>query len=263
VCTCAPAAHQRQKLLNFSFVIAGCVEWSTCEWSCEWSTWAPRSQQSELLFITAVTITKPFASGEGDSSGGHVLRETTSRGLCGPVCPSRMSECRGKGDCVKGGGEEGSPRGSVHWGCDYITALKIEVDPQRRRFGRRESDLALQILVECRASNPEQVRDVLLRWHSSGSEVCLGLPVGLQKKKMHKFAVHAGGGADNGREKRNFLIVSVLLPIIIDLALRSGASRSCGCVSSPFWCTWLLEPKRSWVMLRPKTKLRLPAWSRR
>jgi hypothetical protein len=32
-------------------------------------------------------------------SGGHVLRETTSRGLCGLVCPW------GEGDCVKEGGE--------------------------------------------------------------------------------------------------------------------------------------------------------------
>ena len=31
------------------------------------------------MFITAVPITKLFAWGEGDS-GGHVLRETTSRG---------------------------------------------------------------------------------------------------------------------------------------------------------------------------------------
>jgi hypothetical protein len=37
-----------------------------------------------------------------------VLRETTSRGLCGLVCPSRTSEHGGEGDCVKeGGGEEG------------------------------------------------------------------------------------------------------------------------------------------------------------
>ena len=44
---------------------------------------------------------------EGDS-GGHVLRETTSRGLCGLVCPSRTSERGAKGDGVKeGGGEEG------------------------------------------------------------------------------------------------------------------------------------------------------------
>jgi hypothetical protein len=35
-----------------------------------------------------------------------VLRETTSRGLCGLVCPSRTSERGGEGDCVKGGGGE-------------------------------------------------------------------------------------------------------------------------------------------------------------
>jgi hypothetical protein len=43
------------------------------------------------VFITAVPIIKLFAWGEGDS-GGHVLREMTSRGLCGLVCPSRTSE---------------------------------------------------------------------------------------------------------------------------------------------------------------------------
>jgi hypothetical protein len=37
-----------------------------------------------------------------------VLRETTSRGLCGLVCPSHPSDRGGEGDCVKeGGGEEG------------------------------------------------------------------------------------------------------------------------------------------------------------
>ena len=42
--------------------------------------------------------------GEGDS-GGHMLRETTSRrGLCGLVCPSRTSEGGGEGDCLKGEG---------------------------------------------------------------------------------------------------------------------------------------------------------------
>jgi hypothetical protein len=59
------------------------------------------------VIITAVPITKLFAWGGGDS-GGHVLRETTSRGLCGLVCPSRTSERGGEGYCVKeGGGEEG------------------------------------------------------------------------------------------------------------------------------------------------------------
>jgi hypothetical protein len=45
---------------------------------------------------------------------------------------------------MKEGEEKGSARGSVHWGCHYATTLEIEVDPQRRRFGRRESDFALQ-----------------------------------------------------------------------------------------------------------------------
>jgi hypothetical protein len=40
------------------------------------------------VFITAVPITKLFAGG-GVESGGHVLRETTSRGQCELVCPSR------------------------------------------------------------------------------------------------------------------------------------------------------------------------------
>ncbi len=42
-----------------------------------------------------------------------------------------------------------SARGSVQVGCDYATALNIEVDPQRRCFDRRESDFALQRLVAC------------------------------------------------------------------------------------------------------------------
>ena len=66
----------------------------------------------------------------------------------------------------------------MHWGCHYATALDIEVDPQRRRFGCCQSDLALQRLVECRALETERVRLIALRWHSSGSEVRLGLQVG-------------------------------------------------------------------------------------
>jgi hypothetical protein len=42
--------------------------------------------------------------------GGHVLQETTSRGLCGLVCPSRTSERGGEGYCVKGGGGEEGER---------------------------------------------------------------------------------------------------------------------------------------------------------
>jgi hypothetical protein len=44
--------------------------------------------------------------------------------------------------------------------------------------------------------------------------------------------VHAGGGAQDGGDKRNVLSVSALLPIAIHLALRTicrGASMSCVC----------------------------------
>ena len=58
------------------------------------------------VFMTAVPITKLFAWGEGDS-GGHVLRETTSRGLCALVCPSRTSEHHGVTTKVPRGGVYG------------------------------------------------------------------------------------------------------------------------------------------------------------
>jgi hypothetical protein len=59
------------------------------------------------VFITAKPSTI-CVLGEGGDIGGHVLRETTSRGLCGLVSPSRTSERGGEGGCVKeGGGGEG------------------------------------------------------------------------------------------------------------------------------------------------------------
>ncbi len=63
------------------------------------------------MFVTAVPITKLFAGGErGVESGGHVLRDTTSRGQCELVCPSRTNERGGERYCVKGGGEEEGER---------------------------------------------------------------------------------------------------------------------------------------------------------
>ena len=56
------------------------------------------------MFITEYLLQKLFAKGVGAR---HVLRETTSRGLCELVCPSRTSERGREGHCVKeGGGEE-------------------------------------------------------------------------------------------------------------------------------------------------------------
>ena len=69
----------------------------------------------------------------GGEGGGHVLRGTTSRVLCGLVCPSRTSKRRGEGYGVKeGGGEEGerererAGRVRIHY---IITSVDIEVDP--------------------------------------------------------------------------------------------------------------------------------------
>jgi hypothetical protein len=94
----------------------------------------------------------------------------------------------------------------VHWGCDYATTLNIEVDPQRRRFGRRESDFALQRLIECRALETERVRLVALRWHSSGIQVRLGLRVGLKKRRRRISPCMRVEVLRNGGEKRNVLI---------------------------------------------------------
>ena len=80
---------------------------------------------------------------------------------------------------MKGGWEEEGERAKERaLGVRRRHSRRIEVNPQRRRFGRRESDFALQALIECRAAKTELVR-VVLRWHSRGSEVRLGLPVGL------------------------------------------------------------------------------------
>jgi hypothetical protein len=66
-------------------------------------------------------------------------------------------------------------------------ALNIEVDPQLRRFCRREPTLLFNSLIEGRAAKLERVRDVLLRWHSSCIAVRVCLSVGLQKKEDTKI----------------------------------------------------------------------------
>ncbi len=56
------------------------------------------------------TYYKAVRMGGRGNNGGHLLRETTSRRLCGLVCPSRTSERGGEGDCVKEGGREEGER---------------------------------------------------------------------------------------------------------------------------------------------------------
>ena len=63
----------------------------------------------------------------------------------------------------KEGGEEGERERERELGLLLCHIPRIEVDPQRRCFGCRESDFALQILVECRALETKRVRLVALR----------------------------------------------------------------------------------------------------
>ena len=72
------------------------------------------------------------------NNGGHVLRETTSRGLCGLVCPSRISERGGEGYCVKeGGGEEGE---RVSYGCSNNENEDSEISRKGGRDGSCVAD---------------------------------------------------------------------------------------------------------------------------
>jgi hypothetical protein len=81
--------------------------------------------------------------------------------LSGLVCPSRTSKCGGKGYCVKGGwGEEGERAKERALGVRRHHSRRIEVNPQRRRFGRRESDFALQALIECTRVRGKNARGV-------------------------------------------------------------------------------------------------------
>ena len=74
------------------------------------------------VFITAVPITKLFAWGEGDS-GGHVLREMTSRGDAESVRRRRPGQERS--------GRRGSQDISKYWLVDRL------VDRGRRWQGKR------------------------------------------------------------------------------------------------------------------------------
>jgi hypothetical protein len=90
------------------------------------------------VFITVVPIIKLFAWGEGDS-GGHVLCETTSRGLCGLVCPSRTGAREEPGTLTQDGALFPNHRGSgAHPGrgwfgvwhvCVFITVVPDDDRP--------------------------------------------------------------------------------------------------------------------------------------
>jgi hypothetical protein len=81
--------------LDKSYCVCVCVRVCVCVCVCV-CVGSCTIDVGVCVLITAAPSTKLFAWREGDS-GGHVLRETTSPGLCGLVCPSRASE-RGRGN---------------------------------------------------------------------------------------------------------------------------------------------------------------------
>ena len=62
-------------------------------WGCDYATALNMEVDSRQVVVVYYSITyfKAVRVGEGDS-GRHVLRDTTSRGCCELVCPSRTSE---------------------------------------------------------------------------------------------------------------------------------------------------------------------------
>ena len=75
-------------------------------------------------------------------------------------------------------------------------------------FGSDEVHFALQTGVECRVAEAELVL-VRLRWCTHEGEAVLSLPMSLEKEKAKEFAVHACGGACDGGQERDAVIVSV------------------------------------------------------
>ena len=86
------------------------------------------------------------AGGGMREKGGHVLKNTTSRGLCGRVWPPHTIERRGGGGVVskKVGEEKRGARGgvpTVDRRGDNATCVDVEIGPQRRCLGRSQTDL--------------------------------------------------------------------------------------------------------------------------
>jgi hypothetical protein len=70
-----------------------------------------------------------------------VLRETTSRGLCGLVCPSRTSERGGEGDCVKEGVCGGDIYMCVFYYCrTYYKAVRVGGGGEWRTCAMRDDE---------------------------------------------------------------------------------------------------------------------------
>jgi hypothetical protein len=96
----------------------------------------------------------PYVYGQGHMGSDRNYQQIPNRKQF-PVPPLWLPEPDPQTDTLFEVSHSVDMGGSVHWGCFYATALDIEVDPQRSLFGCRESDFALQRLVECSALENE------------------------------------------------------------------------------------------------------------
>ena len=119
----------------------------------------------------------------------------------------RAGEMVREGRVEEGGGVRGSEASRRSTRGDQA-AVCVHIDTQSSGFGSDEAHFALQTGVECRAAEAELVL-VRLRWRTHEGEVVLSLPMSLEKEKAKEFAVHACGGACDGGQERDAVIVSV------------------------------------------------------
>ena len=107
----------------------------------------------------------------------------------------------------EGGGVKGSeaPRRSTQ---GDQAAVCVHIDTQSSGFGSDEAHFALQTGVEFRAAEEELIL-VWLRWRTHEGEVVLSLPRGLEKENAEEFTMHACGGACDGGQERDAVILSV------------------------------------------------------
>ena len=111
------------------------------------------------VFITAVPIIKLFAWGEGDS-GGHVQQETTSRGLCGLVCPSRnplVNTGRGRSCERRRGRRRGAREGAYTGAATMQQSSTLRLIQNAAALAAASPTCGLQRLVEYRALETERV----------------------------------------------------------------------------------------------------------